>query len=87
MTHPEDYALSANQLNGKYSPKNDGGHPGYTKNHWREAVENRYTLDGYWEWVYSMLVDEQDDHSVRQPERRFAMLKRDDGSWLINLED
>ena len=40
-----------------------GHHPEHSRNIWRNAVADNDTVEGYWDWVYNMLQneDEPDD--------------------------
>jgi hypothetical protein len=61
--HTEDYDLTAEDLDHKYNPEGDGGHPHYTRKYWRDVVADRNTLQGYWEWVkYALEVEEDEGH-------------------------
>jgi len=54
----EDQTLTSDQLDDKYNPEGDGEHPYHTRLLWREAVDQRDTLCGYWDWVeYQIEVD------------------------------
>lgn len=46
-----DGRLTAEQLDEKYNLNGDGRHPEYTQWDWLQAVAQRSTLRGYWEWV------------------------------------
>lgn len=60
-THP-DGDLNAERLDDKYNPEGNGEHPQFTREMWREAVANDYTLSGYWYWVECQIAEwEQDD--------------------------
>lgn len=61
-TYPEDYGLSAEQLDHKYNQDGDGEHPGegYTCWDWVQVVAQRMTKSGYWAWVAEQLEYEQE---------------------------
>ena len=52
---PEDFQLSAYELDCKYNPEGDGDHPVYTRLDWRQQVAQQATISGYWAWVEHML--------------------------------
>lgn len=55
--HSEDYDLTADQLEEKYSPAGGGQHPDFTRN----EVANDNTISGYWLWMQSEIDSEQED--------------------------
>lgn len=55
MAYKHDYELSAEQLDCKYNPDGDGEHPKYTREAWREAVRDKDTIAGYWNWLEHIL--------------------------------
>lgn len=57
----KDYDLSAEQLDDKYNPEDDGEHPGFTRWEWRSSVAQEATIAGYWDWVEYQLELEQDE--------------------------
>ena len=48
----EDFDMTVEQLDDKYNPDGDGSHPCFTRETWREHVAERYTISGYWDWVW-----------------------------------
>ena len=56
MKHDAD--LTPEQLDDKYNPDGEGEHPKYTRDDWREAVAQEYTISGYWAWVSHQLTGE-----------------------------
>jgi hypothetical protein len=56
-TEMPDSELTADQLEIRYSPDGHGEHPDHTRQDWRHAVENDWTLLGYWAWVQHALTD------------------------------
>lgn len=50
-----DFGLTAEQLDDKYNPDGDGEHPGFPRAMWRDWVDQRDTISGYWAWVSYML--------------------------------
>jgi hypothetical protein len=55
----KDYGLSPLQLEAKYAPDGDGGHPGFAQWEWRNEVNAHMTILGYWAWVQFQLEHEQ----------------------------
>jgi hypothetical protein len=54
-----DRHLTADQLSQKYNTQlDDGEHPIYQRGHWRQAVDARATLRGYWDWVEAQLEED-----------------------------
>lgn len=54
----DDAALSAEELEEKYSPTGGGEHPLFKREDWRTAVNSDDTLLGYWGWVVNQLNQE-----------------------------
>jgi len=55
-----DFRLSAAELQAKYDPTSVGDeHPAYTSAEWRCQVADGYTRQGYWDWVWGRLYDEE----------------------------
>lgn len=59
MKFSDDYGFTARQLDDKYNQEGDGEHPGYTRKDWRQAVDQRDTVTGYWDWVRYQLAEEE----------------------------
>jgi len=58
MSDQEDFRLSAAELQTKYGPEgiydrggDEGQHPTYDQWNWQQAVAQRATRFGYWDWV------------------------------------
>jgi hypothetical protein len=58
----DDRLLTADELRQKYTtPSNDerdGEHPRYSAWDWRQAVAQRITIRGYWDWVEAQIDEE-----------------------------
>lgn len=52
----EDVGLTVEQLDEKYNPEGDGGHPLFTRALWRAEVAGEHTVSGYWDWVHHQLT-------------------------------
>lgn len=61
----EDYGLTAGQLAKKY--KDDEQHPGYRKWDWRQVVASDSTQLGYWDWLRTQLMEEQNELDKDSP--------------------
>lgn len=59
--YTEDYGLTAEFLDRKYSPHGDGEHPGYIRHEWRVGVSKEDTVVGYWAWVEHQLQLEREE--------------------------
>ena len=62
-----DFGLSADQLEEKYSPDGDSEHPEITRGDWHQAVTERSTTLGYWDWLSSQLDIAQDELEADNP--------------------
>ncbi|WP_409286824.1 hypothetical protein [Pseudomonas guariconensis] len=62
--HGADLALSPAELERKYSRRQQGNHPQFTQDEWREAVNASGVLDGYWEWVALQLQADEPSSAV-----------------------
>lgn len=61
--HTEDYGLTVQKLDDKYSFHGDGEHPYYTLKYWRDVVVDQNTIIGYWPWVrYALEIEEEEGH-------------------------
>jgi hypothetical protein len=58
--HPEDYGLTADELEEKFSPNGDGENPAYTREAWREQVQSQSTSASYWDWMESEIYQEME---------------------------
>lgn len=58
----DDHLLAADELATKYNPPDrdarDGEHPRYSQRDWRQAIAQRATISGYWQWVEVKLDEE-----------------------------
>ena len=54
--------LTAEQLDDIYNPDGDGEHPTYTRGMWRQAVSQKETLRGYWDWVVAQIEESADEN-------------------------
>lgn len=57
----DDYGLTVEQLEARYSPDGDGQHPVYTIWDWVQVVAQRSTREGYWYWLKHQLDEERDE--------------------------
>lgn len=62
-----DFGLTAEQLDDKYNPDGDGEHPGFPRAMWRDWVDERDTISGYWVWVSYMLRAAEDELDADNP--------------------
>lgn len=63
----DDHSLSAEQLEQKFNACGEGEHPMFTVRMWREAVAQKDTLSGYWEWVSQESRDAGWSQSLLKP--------------------
>lgn len=64
---PADRDLGRLELENKYTADHGEGwghHPIHTRDLWKHCIAEDDTVDGYWDWVYNKLQneDEPDDH-------------------------
>lgn len=57
----DDYHLSADQIEAKYSPDGGGEQPQFKRSDWQIEVESGNTISGYWNWVASEIESERCD--------------------------
>ena len=62
-----DFGLTAEQLDDKYNPDGDGEHPGFPRAMWRDWVDQRDTISGYWAWVSYMIRAAEDELDADNP--------------------
>lgn len=65
----DDFGLTAEQIEEKYSPDGDGQHPEYTRSKWVRAVNLDSTIAGYFDWVHHQLVIEEEELQADSPYR------------------
>jgi hypothetical protein len=68
-----DETLSADQLQAKYDPAAKDGawaeHPMYRMEEWREQVDGKKTILGYWAWVVAQF-ELKEDGSMSKAEKK-----------------
>lgn len=58
----EDFGMSAEELKAKYERKSHGEHPEHTLEGWRSGPADEGEDNGYWDWVYRMVQQDEEQY-------------------------